>query len=68
MLLPAWVRCENTGAGIFDHYLDNMGTLGSAGCPCRHAAVCTAVSVGQFNTSNTGEGPGMWTAAMDSSR
>lgn len=59
---------ENAGAGLYERSLDNVGTLGSAGHPCRRAAVCPAVLVGQFNTSNTGEGPGIWTADVDSSR
>lgn len=42
--------------------------LGSTERPCRCAAVCLGVLAGQFNTGNIGEGPGIWTADVGSSR
>lgn len=51
---------------FFEHYLDNMDVLGSAGRPCRCAAVCLAVLAGLFNTRSIGEGPGIWIADVGS--
>ena len=74
LLPPARVRhilsgqLENAAAGLFKRNLDNVGMLGSAGHPCRHAAVCLSVLAGQFNTGNIREGPGIWTADVGSSR